>query len=257
MAAARDGRLYTKQSGEGGADQIYDGASKSAFEDAMHGKHSATWEAKAERFKVEQMAPDVDVHVAGIADTAKSGKPTATWAAQKPRFEETKAVGGDYNVATSDFDKAAKASRPTPNMATPTKGGARSDAWLTSNDQVASPAPAPIPGAFDEKLKKNTPSAYAQTGGDRFKDLYTVSSHGEPAATSSAGSDFDKAARNTKPSPAAIQGGDRFKASYDIPSYGDPGASASTADIERHALEQKIARQKGQAEAERNRVLHE
>lgn len=249
---AHQGRLYTKQTGEGGADQIYDGAAKSAFDDALGGKHSAAWEARAERFHVDQMAPDVDVHVAGIADAAH-GKAGASWAAAKPRFEDPKHTGPthDYNTAVSDFDKAARA-KPAPAH---DHHKDRSAAWITSQDQVNTPAPAPLPGAFDTSLNKKTPSPFAQAGGDRFKDLYTVSSHGEPAATAGAVSDFDKAARNTKPSPASMTGGDRFKAAYDIPSHGDPGAHMTQADLERRELESKIARQKAQAEADRARAL--
>jgi len=252
------GRLFNKQTGEGGADQIYDGAAKSSFDGALTGKHSAAWEAKTERFKQEvNMAPDVDVHVSGIADSAAGGKPTASWAAAKPRFENPKPqIGaGEYETATSDFDKALKNSRPSPMMMTPEKGKGRSDGWMTNQDQVNTPAPTAIPGAFDEKLKKTSPSPFSHSGGDRFKDMNNVSSHGEPSTSAANVSDFDKASRNMKPSAAAVSHVDRFKAAYDIPSYGDPGATQSASDIERQQLETKIARQKAQAEAERNRVI--
>jgi len=254
MSSATRGRLYTKPSGEGGADQIYDGASKSAFDDALTGKHGgAAWQVKVERFKVEPMAPDVEVRNHGIGDSAQYGKPTATWAQNKPRFEEAKlSTPAEYEVARSEFGKAAK-----PTMIVPEKNRGR-DSWISSasGEQANSPAPNLVSGggAFDDQLKKTAPSHYSQAGGDRFKNLYSVSSNGEP--TSTIVSDFDKAARNTKPSPNAVAGGDRFKQAYDIPSYGDPGASASTAELERQHRDQKLARQRAQAEAERDRVMY-
>eukprot|EP00301_Raphidiophrys_heterophryoidea_P022211 c6425_g1_i1.p1 GENE.c6425_g1_i1~~c6425_g1_i1.p1 ORF type:complete len:276 (-),score=62.42 c6425_g1_i1:29-814(-) len=259
MSSATKGRLFTKSSGEGGADQIYDGAAKSAFDDALGNKKgSAAWQSKGgERSKVETMAPEVDVHSAGIAESAGThGKPQANWAAAKPRFEDAKlSTTADYDTAKSAFDNVQH--RPTPNMMTPQKNHGR-DSWVKGGvDQVDTPGPgsANPPGAFDSQLKKTTPSAFAHSGGDRFKNLYTVASHGEPSSTADSVSDFDKALRNAKPSANAASHVDRFKQAYDIPSYGDPGASSTSVDVERQQRDQKLSRQRAQAEAERNRVM--
>jgi len=251
--------LFAKRSDEGGADQIYDGASKSAFDDALNGKHAGSmYQSGHERFKVESMAPEVDVHTPGMAEAAGThGKPTATWAQAKPRFEDAKlSTTAEYETYQSDFSKQHRG--PSPNMVVSDREKGR-NSWISRGVEIVDTPPPgnPSSGAFDASLKKTSPSPFAQAGGDRFKNLYTVSSFGEPSSTTSGVSDFDKAARNTKPSPSSVSNVDRFRAVYDIPSYGDPGAGSSSVDLERHQLEQKVSRQRHQAEAQRDRVMHD
>jgi len=249
--AANQGRLFVKKTDEGGADQVYDGAAVSDFAKAAgNAKPSSNFAAHKPRFEEHITPPaEVEVQPRGIADAAH-GKVSATWAAAKPRFVETQAVGGDYTPAQSDFEKAAHNTRPSPMMATPERQKERSAGWITNSDQVATPPPAELPGAFQVK---NKPSPFAQAGAQRFKDQYNVASYGDPGAEpSSTTSDFAKAASNTKPSPNAMAASTRFK--NDVVSYGDPGAHQSQADLERQAMESKISHQRQQAEAAADRV---
>jgi len=249
--AATQGRLFVKKSDEGGADQIYEGASVSDFAKAAStAKPSANFATAKPRFETLQSGPEVEVQERGIADVAH-GKAGATWAAQKPRFQESHAVGGDYEPPQSDFAKAASHNRPSPMMATPEKHKERSAGWITNSDQVNTPPPADLPGSFEIK---NKPSPFAQAGHQRFKEQYNVSSHGEPGdAPTSATSDFSKAASNTKPSANAMAASTRFK--NETVSYGDPGALQSQADLDRQALQTRLAHQRQQAELQAERDL--
>jgi hypothetical protein len=238
--AAKQGRLFVKKSDEGGADQIYDGAAQSAFDSG--GKGGAAWAQKADRFKDKEMAPEVDVHVAGIGDAA-AGKASANFDQRKPRFKEAAPSGPDYDVAKSDFDKA-NSGRPSPMMMTPEKNKGRSDGWIANPEQVNSPPPAMQPGAF-ENAKGGGAWSKSSTGGDRFKQQHQVASHGD-AGNAPLQSSFASAA-NARPSPSALAGGDRFKKAYDVPSYGDPGAGESLADVQNREREAKLARQQQQA----------
>eukprot|EP00299_Pterocystis_sp_00344_P011941 c5655_g1_i1.p1 GENE.c5655_g1_i1~~c5655_g1_i1.p1 ORF type:complete len:255 (+),score=62.64 c5655_g1_i1:53-817(+) len=248
--ASTQGRLFVKKTDEGGADAIYDGAAVSDFQKVSN-KPSSNFAQAKPRFADQTTAPDVDVHYGGIGDAAH-GKGSSNFNAHKPRFEDPAAgVGaGDYNAPQSDFEKAISNSKPSPMMHTPEKQKDRSAGWMTNADQVNSPPPADLPGAFNVK---STPSHYAHSSTDRFKGQYDVPSHGEPGAGGAFTSDFAKAASNTKPSPAAMAASQRFK--NDVVSYGDPGAAASQADIERQQLQAKIAHQKQQADLVAQRDL--
>lgn len=231
-----------------GADQSYDGAYSSDFEKKIqNAKGSSTFNAKSERFKVQQQAPEVDVHQRGLSDLVQ-GKPQSTWESHKPRFKEPEPDNSNYNTTVSSFTTATK-NQPSPMMRLPEKDKDRSAKWMTNSDQVESPDPTNLPGAFNIK---NTPSPMSNSGGQRFKGLNQVVSYGDPSS-SPFQSDFEKSLAKNKPSPNMVAKSDRFK--NDVPSYGDPGNNASTSDIEKQKLEEKIARQKAQKEAERERVL--
>lgn len=248
--AARVGRLYTKKSGEGGADASYDGAHKSDFEAKGSGRTSSQFASSAPRFKQQEAAPDVDLNqTRGIAETATGKGPAPMFTSNKPRFQDPKpanAATGDYHTSVSEFDKVK--SGPSPMMRTPERPKDRVSGWVKNDEAVAIPPPNEhLPGAFDKALTKNSPSPFTASSGPRFKEN-VITMNGEP--TTPVKSDFEKAPN--RPSPAVMSGTQRFKVAE---SAGDPGACRSAADIERERMEQKIARQRQQAEAEAARAM--
>jgi len=248
--AAKQGRLFVKKSGEGGADAHYDGAHVSDFQkSAGVNKPTTNFAQVKPRFDdVNTQAPEIDVRQRGISDSA-SGKGVPAWEARHSRFEDIKdSVGaGDYDTTTSDFTKAASNTKPSPMMVTPEKQRGRGG-WMDQADQIATPPPSDLPSTFNVK---NKPSPFSSAGTDRFQAVGLT--HGEPALDPSLTSEFAKAASKTKPSPQAMQGSTRFK--NDVVSYGDPGAQQTQSDLERQQLESRIARQKQQAESTAQRDL--
>lgn len=236
--AARHGRLYNKKGNEGGADVNYE-PPRSDFEVAG-GRGGSNFAATGERFKVNEMAPDVDVATAGIGDSAQ-GRGTGAWNNNKPRFQTQQANDADYETAVSEFDKAGTKGKQ---WIAPSK--ADRDGVQLNQEQVNAPVPYDKPGAFDHIGNKPSVNANARP---RFGETKPAT-NGEPNAPLR--SDFDNAAMNSKPSANSMAGGQRFKNA--TPSYGDPGAGELPADRERRALEAKIARQRAQAEAEAARV---
>jgi hypothetical protein len=251
--AAKQGRLFVKKGDEGGADATYDGATVSDFaKAASNAKPSSNFAAAKPRFdEPQQSTPEYEVAARGIADSAH-GKGVPSWTAQKPRFADAQDTGvgaGDYSAPVSDFEKAVSNAKPSPMMMTPEKQKTRGG-WMEQPEQVASPPPADLPGAFNIK---NKPSPFSSAGAPRFKETESAT-HGEPSIDSSLTSDFAKAAAKSKPSPNAMASSTRFK--NDVVSYGDPGANASSADLERQQLEARMARQKHQAESTAQRDMN-
>lgn len=231
--AARHGRLYNKKDGEGGADVNY-APPPSDFEVAG-GKPGGNFANTAERFKVAEMAPDVDVATPGIGDAAQ-GRGTGAWNNNKPRFQTQEANQADYETATSEFDKAGTKGKQ---WIIPSK--ADRDGLGLNQDHVDAPTAYDRPGAFDHISNKPSVNASARP---RFGETKPATT-GEPNAPLT--SDFDNAAMNAKPSANSMAGGARFKNT--TVSYGDPGATETAADREKRELEAKIARQRAQAEA--------
>jgi hypothetical protein len=217
-------------------DAVYD-AAPGAF---VEKKGPTSFASGATRFK-DASSVTADATTASLtSDFEKAtsiSKPSAQMAAGAPRFGTPKNDTPDatYSTNKSDFDTGS--AKPSHNMLAPDHRGD----WMT---QTQSPNASydTAPGAFVDKKGQST---FSNAGAPRFKDQ---SAHETTEATTAAPvSDFQKATSQAKPSAQMAASAPRFK--DNTVSYGDPGAHPSAADLDRRELQQRIDRQKRQAEA--------
>lgn len=132
-----------------------------AFDAAANGKMSAMSNARGERFTVKQAEPDQAYNpYDGIGHANVKGQ-DSVMNSRKERFVvEQAAVSNDEPVGESAFEHALKDSGLTHAFQAGEPGGAsRADRWITTKDGVATPVENDKPGAFDNALSANKPSA--------------------------------------------------------------------------------------------------
>jgi len=185
-----------------------------AFTKSVKASPSSITRKNKPRFATKEAAPDTEVFVPGIADSAKGVDPMMS--KTTPRFVTKEAIQDSFEPAPGMFDSPQNA-KPGVMERAGTPGGANRSKWLTTKDQEAAPASAEAPaGAFDTALSVPRQSALMTQASPRFKTKQAV-----PDSSAPMGGAFNMP---TRPSPITMQATPRFGKKYAATQMnGEPG----------------------------------